>query len=221
MQNEALVERSIERMRFPPYLTTKGEVESNHPFILAQEYDDKGKKMLYRCTLCEVRSLSLGDLRQHCHGHAHYRKQYYLRKDVERASLVARRASYILANPLYDKIQALPEQIPAAAIDAVHAELYRYLIAPAASHSWCEFDSLDRPLKKMKACFQTEALVLLALAVWKAQCLKQMPPSDTDAQDWIQSGWKSCKAQQPYSNAMEIIVTNVRPFLDWSQWNHI
>jgi hypothetical protein len=168
-----------------------------------------------------VRSLSLEDLKQHCHGQAHYRKQYYLEKDVERASLVARRASYILANPLYGKIQALPEQIPATAIDAVHAELYRCLIALAASNAWCEFDSLDRPLKKMKACFQTESLVLLALAVWKAQCLKQMPTSDTAAQDWIQSGWKSCKAQQPYSNAMEIIVTSVRPFLDWSQWNHI
>jgi hypothetical protein len=49
MQTEAaLVERSIKRMRFPPDFTTKGEVERNHPYILAQEYDDKGKKLLYR-----------------------------------------------------------------------------------------------------------------------------------------------------------------------------
>jgi hypothetical protein len=162
-----------------------------------------------------VGRLTVEKVRQHCDQSDHAIKAYDLREDVGRALLVAERVSNFLANPLYDKIQALTGQIPAA-IDAAHAEFYRYLIAPAANDG--EYDLLDRPLKKLKACFQNEVLLLLALAVWKAQCLQQMPPDDTAAQDWIQSGWKSYKAQESRSNAAEIIVTSVRPFLDWSKY---
>jgi hypothetical protein len=215
--NDEYVRHSIRKMEHPP-IFKYGEVK-DHPYFCFNGFDEKDR-LLYRCKLCEVGRLPVYKLEHHCEENERFFKQCLLREDVRRALLVAERATQILADPLYAKIQALPKQIPAA-IDAVHAEFYRYLIAPAADNERDENGLLDRPLKKLKACFQSEALMLLALAVWKAQCLQQMPPNDEAARDWIQSGWKSSKAQQSHSNAMEIILTSVRPFLNWSQWNHV
>jgi hypothetical protein len=210
------IQESIKRMEYPQTITN-GKVVKDHPYIGYDAHDEK-YGTLYRCRLCGVGRLTVEKVRQHCDRSDHAIKAYDLREDVRRALLVAERVSNFLANPLHDRIQALTGQIPATAIDAAHAEFYRYLIAPAANGRWGEDDLRDRPLKKLKACFQNEVLLLLALAVWKAQCLQQMPPDDTAAQDWIQSRWKSYKAQESRSNAAEIIVTSVRPFLDWSKY---
>jgi hypothetical protein len=62
-----------------------------------------------------------------------------------------------------------------------------------------------------------EPLALLELAVWKAECLKQMPSIHHGifrAQQWIASGWKAHKTEQRSSNAMSIIIALVQPFLD-------
>jgi hypothetical protein len=68
----------------------------------------------------------------------------------------------------------------------------------------------------LKTCLQNERLTLLALAVWKAQCLRQMPAVDDfdAAQDWMRYGWKACKPHQRASNAMDIIILAVRSFLE-------
>jgi hypothetical protein len=126
--------------------------------------------------------------------------------DVERASVVSDRATRILADSfLRVKVQSLTERIPhQPAVDPVHAELYRYFMAPAAIGESDEEAVLHRPLKKLTGCFPTEALVQLNLAVGKAQCLEQMPPvaSYGAAQEWIRSGWKSCKAWQCSSSTI-------------------
>jgi hypothetical protein len=165
--NDEYVRHSIQKMEHPP-IFKHGKVK-DHPYFYFDGYDEKDR-LLYRCKLCEVGRLPVYKLEHHCEENERFFKQCLLREDVRRALLVAERATQILADPLYAKIQALPKQIPAA-IDAVHAEFYRYLIAPAADNERDENRLLHRPLKKLKACFQSEALMLLALAVWKAQCL--------------------------------------------------
>jgi hypothetical protein len=62
---------------------------------------------------------------------------------------------------------------------------------------------------------RNERLTLVGLAVWKAQCLRQIPPL-TDyycVQQWLSSVWKLCKPEQRTSNAMDIVVSMVRGFL--------
>jgi hypothetical protein len=65
-----------------------------------------------------------------------------------------------------------------------------------------------------------EQFALLELAVWKAECIQQMPTASHPRLDvytaihWITSGWKTVKMEQRKSSAMSIIVSAVKPFLD-------
>jgi hypothetical protein len=102
------------------------------------------------------------------------------------------------------------------------------LIAPASqNNNEREDDSsqveLEAVLQKLTLYEYKERLVLLALAVWKAQCIASMPAmTGTIAyfvaaermQHWATVGWKTVKAEhRDANNAMNIIVKAVRPFL--------
>jgi hypothetical protein len=60
------------------------------------------------------------------------------------------------------------------------------------------------------------------LAIWKSQCLMNMPNCKRErdmgnylaAQEWARSGWKKRKHEVRTSNAIGIIVSAVRPFLE-------
>jgi hypothetical protein len=69
----------------------------------------------------------------------------------------------------------------------------------------------------LKTCLQNERLTLLGLAVWKTECLRQVPSVVMDyytIQQWMSSGWKACKPEQRASNATPIIVSAMRLFLE-------
>jgi hypothetical protein len=67
---------------------------------------------------------------------------------------------------------------------------------------------------KLERYEDLERLALLQLAVWKSECLKQMPVGDYFVVNkWLMSGWKACKAKHRESNAMTIVIASVRPFL--------
>jgi hypothetical protein len=69
-------------------------------------------------------------------------------------------------------------------------------------------------IKKMKTWYvQREFLIPLELAIWKSQCLQDMPPERECYLSWATMGWKDNKAQQWDSNARAIIVSLVQPFL--------
>jgi hypothetical protein len=110
--------------------------------------------------------------------------------------------------------------------NAVKAALYDHTKATLHSNPQASLTAAMTMLRKYE---YLEPFALLELAVWKAGCLKQMPSLNHDicplscpsinhdiyrAQQWIASSWKAHKAEQRYSNAMSIIVSLVRPFLD-------
>jgi hypothetical protein len=69
-------------------------------------------------------------------------------------------------------------------------------------------------IKNMKTWFmQRELLIPLQLAIWKSQCLQDMPQVPGCYLSWTTSGWKANKAKQWDSNARAIIALLVQPFL--------
>jgi hypothetical protein len=75
---------------------------------------------------------------------------------------------------------------------------------------------LSQAVDKLRHCEFLEGLAVLGLAVWKSMCLLQMPElcDYLVAKRWTMTDWKTCKPAQCESNAMNVIVSSVRPFLD-------
>jgi hypothetical protein len=171
---------------------------------------------IYECKLCDEDGLTGCDaLKLHGATVRHKEKEELLKDDLDCLVAMIERANGVLCSPLSGEIAALGQVSYAPWKDAVHAELYRYITAPWTSDT-VEAGLIERPLKRLRSCLQSERLVLLALAVWKGKCLRQMPPvTDYDeALEWMRSGWKRCKGLQRDSNAMSIVVSAVRQFLD-------
>jgi hypothetical protein len=109
--------------------------------------------------------------------------------------------------------------------DLVQAALYRYLVAAstATDSNAAASELLILAQKKLRTVQLWEGLVTLALAVWKAQCLLQMP-KDSDysmSSEWKTSGWKVSKMDQLESNAIFIVVNSVKPFLCSKPSDHV
>jgi hypothetical protein len=69
-------------------------------------------------------------------------------------------------------------------------------------------------IKKMRTWYmQRELLIPLQLAIWKSQCLQDMPPERECYLSWATTGWKANKVTQWESNARATIVSLVEPLL--------
>jgi hypothetical protein len=69
-------------------------------------------------------------------------------------------------------------------------------------------------VKNMKTWYmQREPLIPLQLAVWKSQCLQDVPQVPECYLSWVTSGWKVNKAKQWDSNASAMVASLVQPFL--------
>ena len=99
--------------------------------------------------------------------------------------------------------------------DAVQASLFRYLSLQDEGNDDNSLQPAYRILNKYE---HWERIALLELAVWKAICLVKMPAEAcTDyyaAKKWLDSGWKTLKSAQRQSNAVDIVLSRVVPFLD-------
>lgn len=101
--------------------------------------------------------------------------------------------------------------------------MFCYLLAPASNNNDLNDDEafhtvLQPALRKLKMCESNERLAVLALAVWKAQCVVDMPKDDVKdaylaAMEWARKGWKSRKQEQRNANAIDTVVLAVKPFL--------
>jgi hypothetical protein len=168
---------------------------------------------LFQCCLCDVSGITDSALQPHRGSTRHCQNVLLFVDSLEQVNAASMRACHLYAATRRHEIGMLDELCHARWRDAAHAELYRYLAAPYTSVD--ELELLERPVTRLKTCLQNERLVLLALAVWKAQCLRQMPVGDFDAaQNWMRCGWKACKPLQRASNAMDIIILAVRSFLE-------
>jgi hypothetical protein len=121
----------------------------------------------------------------------------------------------MLTSPFHSELDLLDQITHARWRNSVQAGLFRFVFCPATDvHA--DNELLRQTLLNLRRHHCSERLALVGLAAWKAQCLCQVPDSGhylTYAQ-WIASGWKTCKASQRDSNAMNVIVTSVKPFLD-------
>jgi hypothetical protein len=152
----------------------------------------------------------------HCASERHKENEKLLQEDIKCLSYTAVRACQAISPVMGDVFADLDQVSYPPWKDAVHAELYRYITAPSTKNETAEEELFERPLKRLKTCLQSERLTLVALAVWKSKCMRQMPPvADFDAAfEWMRSEWKTYKGLQRDSNDMYIVVDAVRQFLE-------
>jgi hypothetical protein len=156
--------------------------------------------------------------------HEENRNQLLL--DLSCVKRVMQRYARLSLPHLRDKIASIHQISDISWRNAVQASLYRYLMSPIMRAS---LDSMNEPVERDETLEEALNAVrsfeywdhsaILACAVWKAQCLLQMPESDNGggllAQlQWERSGWKTQKPQQRESEAISTILSAVRPFLD-------
>jgi hypothetical protein len=84
---------------------------------------------------------------------------------------------------------------------------------PLPSDSSEGIQAADKIKNMMTWYVQRELLIPLQLAIWKSQCLQDMPQVHGGYLSWTTSGWKANKAKQWDSNARAIIALLVQPFL--------
>jgi hypothetical protein len=180
----------------------------------------------YTCPICKVESMSLDVFQAHVDTQQHkaaYKDLYNLiEKKVERYKK-------FFCAPLFSKIARLKKVRDLKQKLEIEAGLFRYLTAPASSDE-CDDDSeaqraeLEPAMKMLDQYEYNERLVVLALAVWRAQCLESLSALSANGQtgwtavleylmQWSQSGWKAHKAEHRNSSAMDIVVRAVLPFL--------
>jgi hypothetical protein len=177
-------------------------------------YSKTGDDGLITCRLCNEAGLLEDTLQSHFASKHNVERGNLLRQDLREALNAVWVSCQLRSKPLCDEMAMLNQVNHDPWKDAVHAELFRLMVAPKASFV-AEPRQVERPLKKLRMCLTSERLSLLSMAVWKGKCLRQMPVvSDYDAAlEWMRSGWKACKASQYDSQAMNIVVAAVQPFL--------
>lgn len=131
----------------------------------------------------------------------------------------------LASKPWIEELAAVEQLGDRAVVNEIHADLFRASIQlpnsdgqqhDILSNSYA-FAELTAPIrKKIKLAEHFNRLVLLAMAVWKAQCVLCVPTTNSNcylvAQEWSRSGWKQCKNEHRTSNAIGIILAAVRPF---------
>jgi hypothetical protein len=177
----------------------------------------------YTCRLCDRGPLSKDHFQLHCSETSHTEKLAEVTKDVRFIQAFVKRLHQLSQTPLgaIDTTSMCPTWR-----NAIRAEALQFLMSPheeeASDHS-CIYRRYNQPvpvprhqLREMTRYMFLEQLALLALAVWKAQCLMQMPDGGgfLVSEQWVKSGWKAQKDQHKDSDAMAIVASAVRPFLD-------
>jgi hypothetical protein len=137
---------------------------------------------------------------------------------LERWDLTSRRAASILRNFDNSHLQQTLERMEKLGLpawrDAVGAALLSHI---TSSLQVAEPPLLAKAMNLLIKYEHWEHLALLELAIWKAECLDRMPDIKNNfskAVDWMARGWKMHKEELRSSNAIAIVVSLVRPFLD-------
>jgi hypothetical protein len=170
----------------------------------------------YSCQLCLRYTFSLVGLIEHCQEPTHIKNVKDLRLEQENLRSLMKRWSELrkpIAKSTASRFYKLYEFGNRTGQDAVAASLFRYLITPPY-HVFLHTASED-----MEKYEYLEHLSLVSLAVWKAECLWQMPLGLNyyEAQRYIKDDWKNKKVDLHESNARSVVVAAMRSFLDPQQ----
>jgi hypothetical protein len=199
------------------------EYTVQHPFVRPEEChrcmdipctcpDADEKTVWYECRLCERADMT--EMEAKCH----LREPSHLEK-MEVASATYIRYKHKLGNmiELFDdsRFKRLKREDSRSLPDNVLASVYRCIMFDAP-HDLTQYMATDEAAIVLEKYENMERLAVLHLAVWKAECLSQMPAvvyTLSSAQEWMTKGWKDCKAEHGKSGAMHTIVSLVLPFL--------
>jgi hypothetical protein len=177
----------------------------------------------YTCGICNEENMSLDALETHVNTQRH--KTVY-KDEYNRLQKKAQRYTDFFYGPLKREIRRVQNVRDLKQKQAIEAGLFRYLTAPASPNERDDDSAARRvqlePAQKMLEQYECkERLVILALAVWKAQCLESLSTNGHTGltsvleylKQWTQSGWKVHKAEHRNSSAIDIVVQAVIPFL--------
>lgn len=166
------------------------------------------------CLLCNQK-MRVDMYTEHSQEAGHLEKVEKLDSTLNKARSFLTRATWLYRGASGDLFQRTHELESAAWRDEVISanNVVSYLQGTSApTHNGMPF-SIES-IVKLYHFEDFQRLALLQLAVWKSECLKQVPVGDSFGIDqWLTSGWKEHKAKQRESNSMTIIITSVRPFL--------
>jgi hypothetical protein len=166
-----------------------------------------------RCVMCDHGGMDHEySSKYHCFEPNHCCKVAFLRSDLAKLRTLMERyfvAFSLAAKELapLDHIHHLPWR------DTVQAGLFRYMSLDFSSK--LEDESLQLAIQQLQCVEHWERQVVLALAVWKSQCLLEMPKGlgYSESQQWVRSSWKAFKEEKKTTNAVAIVLEQVRPFL--------
>jgi hypothetical protein len=161
---------------------------------------------VFTCILCNENCPSREYLKQHVNAGAHATNLGQVNRDVVETQALLR--NMLKVKGTTDRIGKLASS---AQQDAVRGALFRYMMSMPNQEQ-----TFEVAMKMLSKYENLEPLVLLELAVWRAECLKQMPSISDDffqAEQWLSGGWKVLKKVQQNSNSMGIILSLVQPFL--------
>jgi hypothetical protein len=160
------------------------------------------------CGVCEVYNAEVCDQRN-----PRYPRTIEHSKRVESLEQLGKyseKLAYLLSNRTLDDIRKLERIRWQDWKNHVHAAMFECLtLLPDTTGK----GALKRVIKIMTWYEQRELLIPLQLAIWKSQCLVDLPPVLGCYIFWATTGWKANKGKQWDSNARAIIVSLVEPFL--------
>jgi hypothetical protein len=172
-----------------------------------------------KCLLCEQYGLTLDSLDSHYETPQHQERHQALANDLDLGTEILRRVRFRATQ----EEKEIAQVICPRARNAIRVALYHYFLAPSEMNGSVEATKFFRKASVILHYSQIrDQLLLLELAVWKCECLKQasvVADDDSDSRNkeaeeaWIMSGWKQHKLEQRNSNALGIVVAAVRPFL--------
>jgi hypothetical protein len=182
------------------------ELEEETDEVLAS-YVKMGRDGPITCLLCSTKFYSYL-WKQHCKEIDHKRQVVQLRSDLRLLKAQIEKMCTVLCNPVHEEIVRFNQVQSTPWKASVHSAMFEYLFDTSKG-------SKRPPMALMRRYEHREQMALLELAVWKSQCLSQMPYSldYLSSEQWKNSGWKDLKPQQKNSNAMLIITSAVRQFL--------
>jgi hypothetical protein len=155
------------------------------------------------CLVCARNFFSKAALDIHCTepGHASVLEQ--VQSDFGKVLNLMKRLNRLAEAEIFAELDKLEHSTCPDWKNAIHAELFRHLMNPLDSGR-----TTLHALSKFEYC---ERLALLQLAVWKAECIQQVPTQINNSLSC--NLWMQHKDEQAESNAMAIVVEAVRPFL--------
>jgi hypothetical protein len=158
------------------------------------------------CSLCDVYDVKTCDRHIDFSGRCQHEKQVESLKQLGKYS---EKLSYLLSNHTLDDIRRLEDIRWPDWKHHVHAAMFECLtLLPDKGKK-----ALEKVIKIKTWYEQRELLIPLQLAIWKSQCLVDLPPVLGCYITWATTGWKASKVKQWDSNARTIIVSLVQPFL--------